>query len=112
MFYALSMDRATKLNGFRYALSSTSTQEIHFKSKKDTYWELSSDNTIFIGGDKYYESADIWLQNVRLYSNYFPDSEGEMINLAIRDSGNICYTLNRNTPYFFMVDRHTLHCSL
>ena len=87
-----------KQNGFRYTLTSTSSRIVAFGSREPSgsFFDLSIAATIFIGGDLSYLNTGInfWLQNVRLYLNYFPDSVDEMINLAIMDTGNFFYAVN------------------
>ena len=80
-----------KQNGFRYTLPSTSTQIVAFGTRLPigSFYDLASNATVFIGGDIFKSLSNNWLQAVRLYLNYFPNSVDEMINLAIMETGNI-----------------------
>ena len=80
-----------KQNGFRYTLPSTSTQTVILATRGATssFYNLSLSATVYIGDDNSYNIANAWLHYVRLYLNYFPNSEEEMLNLATLDSGNI-----------------------
>ena len=96
VFLATSASTATtpqKQTGFRYTLSSTSTQVVAFDTRGPTgsFYDLAINATIFIGGDDQFENnlVNFWLQNVRLYLNYCPNSVDEMINLATMETGNI-----------------------
>lgn len=78
-------------SGIRYTLPSTSTQTIKFATRGPTgsFYDLAYNATVFIGGDNVKLMGGIWVQNVRLYLNYFPTSKDEMLNLAIMSTGNI-----------------------
>ena len=80
-----------KQNGFRYTLPSTSTQTLVFDSRSPNgaFYDLKITGRINIGRDSDYNPAYAWLQHVKLYLNYFPNSEDELINLATMDTGNI-----------------------
>ena len=85
-----------KQNGFRYTLPSTSTRKAIFNTRSPTgsFYDLNIGGKIFIGGDDYYTPANAWLQYVRVYLNYIPNSEDEMLNLAIMNTGNIHHALD------------------
>ena len=95
VFVAMATDTAStpqKQHGFRYTLTDTSTQKIVYGTRNPigSYYDLdNSDSKVFIGGDDFHAKAHSVLQYVRLYLNYFPDSEDEMINLATMDTGTI-----------------------
>ena len=59
------------------------------RSPSGSFYNLSSSATVYIGDDNWYNIANAWLHYVRLYLNYFPNSEEEMLNLATMVSGNI-----------------------
>ena len=82
---------AQKQNGFRYTLPSTSTQTVAFgtRSPSGSFYDLARNATVYIGGDGYKPMSSNWLQAVRLYLNYFPNSVDEMINLAVMETSNI-----------------------
>ena len=88
-------------NGFRYTLPDTSTQIKTFETRTPTglFYDLKNSATVFVGGDPFYAITDFWLQNVRLYLNYFPNSVDEMINLAIANTGNIFPASGRHLIY-------------
>ena len=97
VFLALTTNTATqKQNGFRYTLPSTTTQTSVFDTRGPTgaFYDLSIDATIFIGNDGIHGASNNWLQYVRMYLNYFPNSVDEMINLATMDTGNIYHVLD------------------
>ena len=54
-----------------------------------SFYKLKIGGKVIIGEDAWYNPANAWMQYVRLYLNYFPNSEEEMINLAIMNTGNI-----------------------
>ena len=85
-----------KQNGFRYTLPSTSTQTKAFDTRapSGSFYELEIGATIYVGGCFKHPAANYWLQNVRMYLNYFPNSVDEMLNLAIMDTGSINHALN------------------
>ena len=102
-----------KQNGFRYTLTDTSTQKIVFGTRNPTgsYYDLKNNGTVFIGGDNYHNKANSVLQYIRLYLNYFPDSEDEMINIATMETGNVFIL---QLEFFNSLNhlRHTLHRAL
>ena len=92
VFLALTTNTVTQIqNGFRYTLPSTSEQKVVFNTRDPPgiLFDMKIGGTVFIGGDTVYNLGDFWLQYVRMYLNYFPNSEDEMINLAVMETGNI-----------------------
>ena len=92
VFLALTTNTVTQIqNGFRYTLPSTSEQKVVFNTRDPPgiLFDMEIGGTVFIGGDTVYNLGDFWLQYVRMYLNYFPNSEDEMINLAVMETGNI-----------------------
>ena len=97
VFLALSTSTISqKQTGFRYTLPSTSTQTMALASRSPigSFYDLEIGSTAFIGGDPWYDPARAWLQYVRVYINYYPNSMDEMLNLAIMDTGSILYALD------------------
>ena len=94
VFLALAVNTNTQTeNGFRYTLPSISDPVIVFATTTPTssgqLYGLAPNSTYFIGGDPYYGNVNsTWLQYVKLYVDYFPNSIDEMINLATLDTGN------------------------
>ena len=94
VFLAMSTNTNAQVqNGFRYTLPSTSTQTLVYGSRSPTsggvFYDLASNGTYFLGGDTWLgDAGNVVLQYVRLYVDYFSNSNNEMINLASLDSGN------------------------
>ena len=104
MFLATAVNNGStpqKQNGFRYTLTSTSTSTpiISFANREPigSLNNLVITGTVFIGGDIFYPNNGVnyWMQGVRSYVNYFPNSEDDMINLAIMETGNTFHYSDR-----------------
>ena len=86
----MTTNSATGLqNGFRYTLPSTSAQTVVFSTRGPigAFYDMAINGTVYIGGDFTYSASNAWMQYVRLYLNYVPNSEDEMINLATMSTG-------------------------
>lgn len=96
--------------GFRYHLNADKTSNIVFKEKvrQTALHTISPSSTIYWGGDPFHEVCYCTLQYVRFYIDYVPDSQDEMINLAINSVDGILViefihnslnSINRNIIY-------------
>ena len=109
MFLATSISGDTspqKDYGFRYTLPTTATQTAFLDSRTSSgsFHSLSKDATLFIGGDPFYpnNAVNYWLQRVRIYVNYCPETVDEMINLAIMETGNF-FRFRHSTHYISLM---------
>jgi hypothetical protein len=95
-FLALGTDSTSNTQyGFRYYPQSTTQLTLVFKTRTFpcSPYSISPSCTAFWGGDNLYVSPGQTLQYVRLYIDYVPTSQDEMINLAIMQPGGT-YILN------------------
>ena len=81
-----------KQSGFRYILSSTTTQTIVAKTgspPSGQLYHLAPNATFFVGGDNNADllSCNCAIRYARVYTNFFATSEDEFLNLAIMDTG-------------------------
>jgi hypothetical protein len=91
VFLALGTDSTANMQyGFRYYPQST-TQLIAFFNTRTLppSYNITPSCTAFWGGDTLYTTSGQTLQYVRLYVDYVPTSQDEMINLAIMQPGGI-----------------------
>ncbi len=91
VFLALGTDSTANMQyGFRYYPQST-TQLIAFFNTRTLppSYNITPSCTAFWGGDTFLTSPGQTLQYVRLYLDYVPTSQDEMINLAIMQQGGI-----------------------
>ena len=73
--------------GYRYCPANTSSVVSFFKAKPlylgDSMFTITSAGRVFWGGDPFYASYGQTLIYTRLYLDYTPVSENEMLNLAL-----------------------------
>lgn len=92
VFLAFGTDGTTDTQyGFRYQPRSVTTQTIIFKDRTliGPPYTVSPSCTAFWGGDTFHPSYGQTLQFVRLYIDYVPTNEDQMINLAMMKPGGI-----------------------
>ena len=92
VFIALSTTtNLQKQTGFRYILTSTTARTTYLASRSPSgsFYDLSIGSTAFIGGDPFYAPARAWIQYVRVYLNYYPNTVDEFLNLAVLNTGSI-----------------------
>jgi hypothetical protein len=95
IFLALGTDSLTNTQyGFRYYPQSTSQQTVFFNTRTvSPSYNATPSCTAFWGGDTFTSGYGQTLQYVRIYLDYVPSSQDQMINLAIMLPGGI-YILN------------------
>jgi len=92
VFLALGADStANMLYGFRYYPQSTTQITAFFNTGTIPCqsYNVTPSCTAFWGGDNFNTSPGQTLQYVRLYLDYVPTSQDEMINLALMQPGGI-----------------------
>ncbi len=92
VFLTLGTDSTANMQyGFRYYPQSTTNLTAFFDTRTlpSPSYNITPSCTAFWGGDNLYTSPGQTLQYVRLYIDYVPTSQDEMINLAIMQQGGI-----------------------
>ena len=90
IFLAQGTDSTKNMQyGFRYYPQSTAQQTIVYLTRtlSDVSYNVTPSCTAFWGGDTFHASAGQTLQFVRLYIDYVPTSQDQMINLAMMKPG-------------------------
>ncbi len=92
VFLALGTDSTVDMQyGFRYYPQSTTELTAFFNTRIIKYptYNVTPSCTAFWGGDNFITTSGQTLQYVRLYLDYVPTSQDEMINLAIMQQGGM-----------------------
>ena len=107
IFVAASVSaKLQKQTGFRYIISSTTTQTMVVMTNpplSGQLYHLAPNATFFVGGDYVFASCHCDIRYARVYTNFFANAVDEFINLAIMDIGNTKpnITLSLLTEYHF-----------
>lgn len=86
VFLCIGIRGSTNMQyGFRYHLKNDQTSTIFFKQQNPsgTLYTIDPSSEISLGGDLYAGLCYCTLQYVRFYIDYVPDSQDQMINLAL-----------------------------
>lgn len=87
---ALGTDSTTRMQyGFRYNPQEVTSPTIIFKTRNlsAASYNVTPSCTVFWGGDTIRKGFGETLQYVRLYLDYVPSSEDQMLNLAMMKPG-------------------------
>ncbi len=90
VFLALGADTTQDMQyGFRYYPQSTAEQTIFYNTRTvpGASYNITPSCTAFWGGDSFGSSLGQTLQFVRIYIDYVPTSQDQMLNLAIMTPG-------------------------
>ena len=84
---------ALTIYAFRLYPSNTANVKFHFQTfgvnLPDAMYSITSAGKVSWGGDTYYPSVGQTVQHTRLYLDYAPSSQGQMLNLAWMHPGGI-----------------------